>query len=301
MDFDVIIIGGGPGGLAAGIYAGRANLKTLILEGSGVGGQVNYTTDIDNYPGFLGTGPELAEKMREQVEKFGITISQERVKEIANPAQDIKIVRTRRNDYRAKAIIISTGANPRLLGVDGEERLKGAGVSYCATCDGAFFKDKTVLVAGGGNTAFEEALYLSKFCRKVYLVHRSEKFRAAGSLVDRVKANPKITIRTNEQIEKIQGENAVKSVVLKHTLSSRIGVLETDAVFVAIGRVPENALVKDILKLDDSGYIVTDENMRTSVKGIYAVGDVRNTPLRQVVTAASDGAVAASDIAAHIS
>lgn len=300
MDFDVIIIGAGPGGLTAGIYCGRANLKTLILEGSGAGGQVNYTTDIDNYPGFFGTGPELSEKMREQTMKFGVTFSQERVKEIANPEGNMKIVRTRRNEYRAKAIIIATGANPRTLGVDGEERLKGAGVSYCATCDGAFFKDRTVLVVGGGNTAFEEALYLSKFCRAVYLVHRSEKFRAIASLVEKAKQNPKILIRTNEQIEKIQGENAVKSVVLKHTLSSRIGVLDTDAVFVAAGRLPENSLVRDIVEIDEYGYVVTDENMRTSVEGIYAVGDVRKTPLRQIVTAAADGAVAANDVVGYL-
>lgn len=300
MDFDVIIIGGGPGGLSAGLYAGRANLKTLILEGTGIGGQVNYTTDIDNYPGFLGTGPELSEKMREQTEKFGVVFSAENVKEIVNPSAEIKTVRTRRNEYRAKAVIIATGANPRLLGVDGEERLKGAGVSYCATCDGAFFKDKTVLVAGGGNTAFEEALYLSKFCRAVYLIHRSEKFRASKSLVDRVKANSKILIRTNEQIEKIQGDSAVKSVVLMHTISKKITVLDTEAVFVAIGRIPENSLVKDFIKLDESGYIITDENMRTSINGIYAIGDVRKTPLRQIVTAASDGAIAATDIAGII-
>lgn len=300
MDFDVIIIGAGPGGLAAGIYCGRANLKTLILEGQGVGGQVNYTADIDNYPGFFGTGPLLAEKMREQTMRFGVTFSTERAREIANPKADIKIVRTRRNEYRAKAIIISTGANPRTLGVDGEERLKGAGVSYCATCDGAFFKDRTVLVVGGGNTAFEEAVYLSKFCQKVYLVHRNEKFRASASLVEKAKANSKIILRTNEQIEKIQGDNAVKSVVLKHTLSSRMGVLDTDAVFVAVGRVPENSIVKEIVTLDEYGYIVTDENMRTSVAGIYAVGDVRNTPFRQIVTAASDGAIAANDIASTL-
>lgn len=300
MDFDVIIIGGGPGGLSAGIYAGRANLKTLIIEGTGVGGQVNYTTDIDNYPGFFGTGPELSEKMREQTEKFGVIFSQENVKEIANPLSSIKTVRTRRNEYRAKAVIIATGATPRLLGVDGEERLKGAGVSYCATCDGAFFKDRTVLVAGGGNTAFEEALYLSKFCQKVYLIHRNEKFRASKSLIERVKQNSKILIRTNEQIEKIQGTDSVKSVVLMHTISKKITVLDTDAVFVAIGRNPENSLVKDFLKLDEAGYIITDENMRTSVNGIYAIGDVRKTPLRQIVTAASDGAVAATDIAGII-
>ncbi len=300
MDFDVIIIGGGPGGLSAGVYAGRANLKTLILEGTGIGGQVNYTTDIDNYPGFFGTGPELSAKMREQTEKFGVIFSSENVKEIKNPSADIKIVRTRKNEYRTKAIIIATGANPRMLGVDGEERLKGAGVSYCATCDGAFFKDKTVAVVGGGNTAFEEALYLSKFCQKVYLVHRSESFRASKSLVDRVRESSKILIRTNEQIEKIQGDMAVKSLVLMHTISKKITVLDTDAVFVAIGRNPENSLVKDFIGLDEAGYIVTDENMRTNVKGIYAVGDVRKTPLRQIITAASDGAIAANDIAGII-
>ncbi len=257
---------------------------------------MNYTNDIDNYIGFSGTGAELAEKMCEQTAKFGVTFSQERVKEIIKPDADIKIVRTRRNEYRARAIVIATGANPRKLGVDGEERLTGAGVSYCATCDGAFFKDKTTLVVGGGNTAFEDALYLSKFCRAVYLVHRSEKFRANARLVERVKASSKILIRTNETVEKIQGEKAVKSVVLKHTLSSRIGVLETDAVFVAVGRVPETELVRDFLELDDAGYIITDENMRTNIKGIYAVGDVRNTPLRQIVTAAADGAIAANHI-----
>lgn len=298
MDFDVIIIGAGPGGLSAALYCARANLKTLVLEGSGVGGQMNFTSDIDNYLGFSGTGAQLSEKMRAQVEKFDVVFSQEKAAEIRNPAQDIKVVRTRRNEYRARNIIIATGANPRKLGADGEEQFAGAGVSYCATCDGAFFKDKTVTVVGGGNTAFEDAAYLSKFCRMVYLVHRREKFRANARLVEKVKANPKIAIRTNETLEKIQGDRVVKSVVLKHTLSSRIGVLETDAVFVAAGRIPETTLVKDIVKLDDGGYIVTDENMRTSVPGIYAVGDVRNTPLRQIVTAAADGAVAANDICA---
>lgn len=296
MDFDVIIIGAGPGGLSAAMYCARANLKTLVLEGSGIGGQMNLTSDIDNYPGFSGTGTQLSENMRVQAEKSGAVFSQEKVAEIRNPAQAVKLVRTRRNEYRARNIIIATGANPRKLGADGEEQFAGAGVSYCATCDGAFFKDKTVTVVGGGNTAFEEAEYLSRLCRMVYLVHRREKFRASAGLVERVKANPKIAIRTNETVEKIQGDRVVKSVVLKHTLSSRMGVLETDAVFIAAGRIPETTLVKDIVKPDDSGYIVTDENMRTSVPGIYAVGDVRNTPLRQVITAAADGAVAANDI-----
>ena len=301
MDFDVIIIGAGPGGLSCALYCARANLKTLILEGSGVGGQINYTYEVDNYLGFYGSGPELSEKMRSQVEKFDVTFLSEKVREISGWDREIKTVKTRRNEYRAKAIVIATGANPRLLGVDGEERLKGAGVSYCATCDGAFFKDKTVMVVGGGDVALEDAVYLSKFCRAVYLVHRREVFRANATLLEKVKNSAKILVKTNEVVEKIQGDSTVKSVVLKHTLSGKMSVVDTDAVFVAIGRNPETSLVGDFLKLDNGGYIVTDENMRTSVDGIYSIGDVRNTPLRQIITAAADGAIAANDITQKLS
>ncbi|MBR5809051.1 MAG: thioredoxin-disulfide reductase, partial [Clostridia bacterium] len=289
MDFDVIIIGGGPGGLSCALYTARANLKTLVLEGTGIGGQVNYTYEVDNYLGFSGTGAELSEKMKAQVEKFDVTFLSEKVREIADWDKDMKTVKTRRNTYRAKAIVIATGANPRLLGVDGEERLKGAGVSYCATCDGAFFKDKTVMVVGGGNTALEDAVYLSKFCPKVHLVHRRDGFRANAMLLEKVKNSSKILVKTNAVVDKIQGENAVKSVVLRNTLSSKISVVDTDAVFVAIGRNPETSLACDKLSLDDAGYIITDENMRTNIPGVYAIGDVRNTPLRQIVTAAADG------------
>lgn len=296
MEFDVIIIGGGPGGLSCALYCGRANLKTLVLEGSGIGGQINYTNEVDNYLGFWGSGAELAEKMKSQTEKFGVTFLAEKALEILDADKEIKMVKTRRNEYRAGAIVIAAGANPRKLGVDGEERLSGAGVSYCATCDGAFFRDKTVMVVGGGNTALEDAVYLSKFCRAVYLVHRRDAFRANAKLVERVKQSPKILLKTSEVVEKIQGDGMVKSVVLRHTISSKISVVDTQAVFVAVGRDPETALVGDLLTLNESGYIVTDENMRTSVPGIYAVGDVRNTPLRQIVTAAADGAIAANDI-----
>lgn len=296
MDFDVIIIGAGPGGLSCALYSARANLKTLVLEGSGVGGQVNYTYEVDNYLGFYGSGPELAEKMKSQVEKFGVTFLSEKVREITNVDKEMKTVKTRRNEYRAKAVVIATGANPRLLGVDGEDRLKGSGVSYCATCDGAFFKDKTVMVVGGGDVALEDAVYLSKFCHAVHLVHRREVFRANAKLLEKVKNSSKILVKTNAVVEKIQGDNVVKSAVIKNTLSGKMSVVDTDAVFVAIGRNPETELVKDFLKLDDAGYIVTDENMRTSVDGFYAIGDVRNTPLRQIITAAADGAVAANDI-----
>lgn len=301
MDFDVIIIGGGPGGLSCALYTARANLKTLILEGSGVGGQVNYTTEVDNYLGFWGSGAELSEKMRTQTEKFDVTLLQEKVREITDWDKEYKTVKTRKNVYRAKALVIATGANPRLLGVDGEERLKGAGVSYCATCDGAFFKDKTVMVVGGGNTALEDAVYLSKFCRAVHLIHRRDGFRANAKLVEKVRQSQKILVKTNEVVEKIQGDNAVKSVVLRHTLSSKMSVVDTDAVFVAIGRNPETSLVGDMLAKDEGGYIITDVNMRTKIPGVYAIGDVRNTPLRQIVTAAADGAVAANDIVQMLS
>ena len=296
MDFDVIIIGAGPGGLSCALYCARANLKTLVLEGSGVGGQVNYTYEVDNYLGFYGSGPELSEKMKSQVEKFDVTFLSEKVREISGWDKKVKTVKTRRNEYRGKAIVIATGANPRLLGVDGEERLKGAGVSYCATCDGAFFKDKTAMVVGGGDVALEDAVYLSKFCRAVYLVHRREGFRANAKLLEKVRNSSKIIVKTNEVVEKIQGDEKVKSAVLKHTLSGKMSVVDTDAVFVAIGRNPETSLVGDFLKLDNGGYIVTDKNMRTNVDGIYAIGDVRNTPLRQIITAAADGAVCANHI-----
>ena len=299
MDFDVIIIGAGPAGLTAALYCGRASLKTLILESVGSGGQLNYTTEVDNYPGFFGNGAELAEKMRSQALSFGGIFSSERVLEISE-SEGIKTVKTRKNEYHAKSVIIATGAAPRPLGAEGEDEFKGRGVSYCATCDGAFFKDKTVLVAGGGNTAFHDALYLSKFCKAVYLVHRRDSFRASALIVEKVKNNPKIIIKTNEIIEKITGEDMVKSVTLKNTVSEERTVLDTSAVFVAAGRIPNSTIAKDLLTLDSDGYIITDENMLSSISGIYAAGDVRKTPLRQIITAASDGAVAANHIAMNL-
>ena len=299
MDFDVIIIGAGPAGLTSALYLGRANLKTLILESTGVGGQLNYSYEVDNYPGFFGKGIELAEKIHEQTAKFGGVFSSEKVLEIGVLDDGTKFVKTRKNEYRAKSIIIATGASPRPLGVEGEKEFIGRGVSYCATCDGAFFKDKNVAVVGGGNTAFADALYLSKFCHSVFLIHRRETFRASAFLVDKVK-NSKILVRTNEIVEKISGKDMVTSVVLKNTLTNKSSVLDISALFVAVGRIPNSNLAKGILNLDESGYIITDENMRTNIDGIYAVGDIRNTPLRQIITAAADGAVAANDISLNI-
>ncbi|MDD6213695.1 MAG: thioredoxin-disulfide reductase [Firmicutes bacterium] len=296
MTYDVIIIGGGPGGLSAAIYCSRGGLNTLIIESAGTGGQVNYTYDIDNYPGFIGNGRDLAEKMYEQVKGLGIKIVHEKVLKLKNPNSPIKTAVTRKNEYSAPAVIISTGSKPRPLGIDGEERLRGAGVSYCATCDGAFFEGKTAAVVGGGNTAFEDALYLSKLCKKVYLIHRRDSFRANAHLVSLARKNPSIELILNTNITSILGKNIVEAVMLSSRFNEKKQILETDAVFVAAGRIPQTDLAENMLALTDDGYIITDENMRASIDGIYAVGDVRDTPLRQIVTAAADGAIAASDI-----
>ncbi len=293
--YDIIIIGGGAAGLSAAIYACRGGMRTLVLEAVNYGGQINYTYDVDNYPGFFDkpTGEELSAAFLKHAEKFGAEISTEKVREIENADQPVKVVKTRKNSYEARAIIFATGANPRKLGAEGEQTYSGLGVSYCATCDGAFFKGQTTLVVGGGNTAFEDALYLSKFSTKVYLVHRSEKFRANQSLVEKVKANEKISIITNSVVDTIHGRNVVDSVTLKSTITGAASKLDTAAVFVAIGRTPETELAGRYVHLTNDGFILTDREMQTNIKGVFAAGDARETPLRQIVTAAADGAVAA--------
>lgn len=300
--YDIAIIGGGAAGLSAAIYACRGGKKTLVLEKLSCGGQAAKTHEIDNYPGFdnLPTGEELGAHMENHARKFGAQIVRENVKEILDADADIKIIKTRKNEYGARAVIFATGAKPRMLGVEGEEQFGGTGVSYCATCDGAFFKGQTAVVVGGGNTAFEDAIYLSAFCAKVYLVHRSDRFRAVQTLVDRAKAEPKIEILTDYTVEKIQGDTSVSSVVLKHTLSDRVKKLDTSAVFVAIGINPDSALAGTVVDLTKNGFIVTDREMACNVRGFFAAGDVRDTPLRQVITAAADGAVAATSAIAYI-
>lgn len=294
--YDIIIIGGGPAGLSAAIYAGRGGMRTLILEKSAAGGQVNYTYEIDNYPGICDnpTGSELAEKMRTHAEKFGAEIKTETVREIIDPEGDIKRVVTRRNVYETRTVIFATGAVPKKLGADGEDRLYGMGVSYCAVCDGAFFKGQETAVIGGGNTALEDALYLAGFCTRVYLIHRREGFRANASLVKKAQSNPRIVFLTNRTVERICGDTGVKALVLKDTVTGSSSELEVSGVFIAVGTAPETELAKKYVKTDENGFIVTDRYMQTSVKGIYAAGDARETPLRQVITAAADGAVAAT-------
>lgn len=295
MDFDVIIIGGGPAGMTAAIYCSRANLKTLVIESSAPGGQMNLAETIENYPGFTGKGVQLSEFMKKQAESAGAVFVSENVRGIDCANAPVKTVRTRRNEYRAKAVLIATGASPRKLNVPGEDRLLGAGVSYCATCDGAFFRDKTVAVAGGGSTAFSEAQYLSAICKKVYIIHRRDKFRAEAALIDRVKRNPKITVKTNEVITEICGEKSVQSVMLENTENGEKTVLFCDAVFVAAGRTP-NSQLAEFLPRDESGYILAENDMGTGVNGFYAAGDVRKTEIHQIVSAAADGAAAANSI-----
>ena len=301
MIYDIAIIGGGSAGLSAALYAARGGMKVVVFENTGYGGQINYTYDVDNYLGIPSVnGAELAEKMRSHVMKYNCTFSTEGVKQINNPQGKIKTVVTRKNTYSTKAVIIATGATPRKLGIMGEEEFTGNGVSYCATCDGAFSKGKTAAVIGGGNTAFEDALYLSSLCTKVYIINRSNRLRAEKTLVEKAYNTHNIEIITEQKPEKIQGDSSVKSLVLAHSNSGRISVLDTNSVFVAIGRNPKSELVSDFVKLAEDASIITDEKMRTNIPGIFAAGDVRDTPLRQIITAAADGAIAATSAISYI-
>lgn len=301
MIYDIAIIGGGAAGLSAAIYAMRAGMNTVVFEGTGFGGQVNFTSEVDNYLGIQNiSGPELADRMRTHAESFGCEFKTEGIREIKDASRPVKKLITRKNVYEAKTVILATGAKPRKLGVQGEDELSGAGVSYCATCDGAFAKDKTVAVIGGGNTAFEDALYLAALCSKVYIVNRSQKFRADKMLIDKAYANPKIEIITEQKVEKIQGTSSVSSLVLSHSISGKMSVLDVNAVFIAIGRIPESKLYDGIATLETDGSVRCDERMCVGVPGIYAAGDVRNTPLRQIITAAADGAVAATSAVNYI-
>lgn len=301
MVYDIAIIGGGAAGMSAAIYGARGGMSVLVLENTGFGGQVNYTHDVDNYIGLPKiSGSELADRMREHAMQCGGDFRTESVREIKDFMRPVKKLITRQNIYETRSVILATGAKPRKLGVAGEDEFSGAGVSYCATCDGAFFRGKTAVVAGGGNTAFEDALYLAGFCKKVIIMNRSNKFRAAKVLVDKARENPVIEIRTECRIEKIQGSGSVKSVVTANTVNGRIAVLDTDAVFIAIGRVPESGLIASAAELAPDGSVITDEHMRTKTAGIFAAGDVRQTPLRQIITAAADGAVAAESAISYL-
>lgn len=293
--FDTIILGGGPAGLTAALYAGRATLDTLLIERGMYGGQIATTYTVDNYPGSdLGvTGPDIAEKMRAQAEAFGTNFVQEDIQEVSLEG-DIKTVKTRKNEYKAKTIIIATGASPKLAGFKGEDALTGRGVSYCATCDGAFYSELEIAVVGGGDSAVEESLFLTKFAKKVTIIHRRDEFRAAQYLVDKAKENPKIEFLLDSVVEEtISEENSLTGLKVKNVKTNEISDLDVSGVFVFVGYDAITDLYKGQVKMNRLDEILTDTFMQTNIPGVFAAGDVRETVMRQVVTATSDGAVAA--------
>ncbi len=292
--WDTLIVGAGPAGLAAGIYAGRSQLKTLILDRM-PGGQLLITEEIENYPGFHEgiTGFELSEKFRQHAEKFGAKIENGHTVTEVTLDGEIFVVKTDYGEFKGRTLIWAAGSNPRKLGIPGEAEFVGRGVSYCAVCDGAFFKDRVVAVVGGGDSALEEALYLTKFAKKVYLIHRRDKFRAVKIIQDRVKRNEKIEPVLNKVVVSINGKDFVESLTLEDTRTGEKVELPVDGVFIFIGNEPNVSPVIHLVDTDPSGFILTDEEMRTKTPGLFAAGDVRSKPLKQVITAASDGAVAA--------
>ncbi len=287
--YDVIVVGGGPAGLTAAIYAVRANKKVLVLESTACGGQIINTSTISNYPAAPGiTGLEFGQRLQQQAEDLGVEIEFEQVEKIIEN-DGSKIVQTEDDQYKAKAVIIATGTEPRRLSLDNEEKFTGRGISYCATCDGGFYKDKTVAVFGGGNSALHEAIYLSSIAKKVYLIHRREEFRASADLVERARASENIEIIAPAVIVGLHGDNKLEKISLDNGQE-----LELDGLFVAIGREPKAKGLIDGLKLAEGDYIEADERCLTNIPGIFVAGDVRQKELRQLVTATSDGAVAAT-------
>ena len=292
--FDIIILGGGPAGLSAAIYAARSAAKVAIIDISMLGGQPSNYLELENYPGFSRIeGFELMEKFEDQADMFGIEkFPMEEIQSI-NLTSEIKTITTLNGEFKAKSVIIATGAQAKKLGVNGEKEFVGRGVSYCAVCDGAFYKDKTVAVVGGGNAAVEEAMYLTRFANKVYLIHRRDELRADKIVQDRAFKNEKLEFIYDTVVKEINGEDLVKSATIENVKTGEVKDLEINGIFPYIGFEPNVDLFNGKVEQDKNGFIVTDATMHTNIKGVYAIGDVRTTPLRQVITAAADGAIAA--------
>jgi len=292
--YEVIIIGGGPGGLTAGLYTSRARLRTLLIESALLGGQMTTTELIENYPGFPQgvPGDELSRLMEEQAKKFGMeTVTQEVTK--VSLEGKVKVVQTYESTYRCEALIVSTGAEYRKLGVPGEVDFAGKGVSYCATCDGAFFQDSRIVVVGGGDSALTEALFLTKFAKELTIIHRRDALRGTKIYQERALANPKIKFLWNSIVQEIKGDSMVRSIVVKNVKTGETQEFETEGAFLFVGMVPRTQFLKGIVRMDEGGYILTNEQCETSAKGIFAVGDCRKKLLRQIATAVGDGATAA--------
>lgn len=289
--YDIIIIGSGPAGLSAAIYAQRACLDTIVIEKNGIsGGQVLNTWEVDNYPGFPGvTGFELSRQFREHANKLGARVVQDEVVQV-ELSGNVKKVVCEEETYEARCVILASGAHHRTLEVPGEEELRGAGVSYCATCDGAFFRGRTVAVVGGGDAALEDAIFLARMCEKVYIVHRRDKLRGAKRLQEHLQALENIEFVWNSETVAIEGDAQVEALRLRQTKTGEERRLDVEGVFIAVGIAPESELYAGQLELDEQGYIRADESGQTSVPGVFAAGDVRTKALRQILTAASDGA-----------
>jgi len=293
-NYDIVIVGGGPGGLTAGMYCARARRKTILIEKYMPGGQIANTEDVEDYPGFEKiSGPELAMKMADHAKKFGLEIISDEVKEIYAEGEDRLVSVAAGDIYRAKAVIVSTGGSPNKLNVPGEKEFSGKGVSYCAICDGAFFKDEIIAVAGGGDAAVEEGIYLTKFGKKVYIIHRRDKLRAKKIIQERAFKNDKIEFIWDSVIETINGDDKVRSLSLKNVKTGEKSTLDVGAIFVFIGFVPNSDIFREPVKKNESGYIITDFKMETSLKGVYACGDVREQLVKQITNAVGDGTTAA--------
>lgn len=295
--YDLLIIGSGPAGMAAAIYAQRAGLKASVLEKTGIsGGQVLTTYEVDNYPGLPEiSGFDLSEKFKAHALHLGAEIQTAEVKNIIDQGAT-KVLKTDQGCLEAKTVLIATGAHHAKLHVPGEEELAGMGVSYCATCDGAFFRNRTVVVVGGGDVAVEDAIFLARFCKKVYLVHRRDSLRAAKLLQEHMLSLSNVEVLWNTEVKEIAGEEQVEQVTLFYNKENREEVLPVDGVFIAVGTIPDTAFVKGLVQQDEKGCVIAGEDCRTSVKGIYAAGDVRTKALRQILTAAADGANAVTSV-----
>ena len=306
MIYDLVIVGGGPAGISSGIYAGRAKLKTLIIEKETVGGQIKTTNEMVNYPGIMQTtGSAYMETLRKQALDFNVKFKEDEVIDLKLD-EEIKIIKTKKEEIKARAVIYASGASPRKLGFKGEEQFTGRGVAYCATCDGEFFTGLDVFVIGGGYAAAEEAIFLTKFAKKVTVVVRNEEFSCAKTIIDKVKSNPKIEVIYNTELEEVGGEEVLSFAKFRNNVSGKTFEYHaskedgTFGVFVFIGYKPQTELLKGKVNLDSQGYVLTDENMKTNIEGVYAAGDLRPKSLRQVITAVADGAIAATSAEKYI-
>ncbi|WP_055666877.1 thioredoxin-disulfide reductase [Desnuesiella massiliensis] len=299
--YDTIIIGGGPAGLSAGLYAARSKMDTILIERGKFGGQTATTEELENYPGSIEdcTGPGLIERMKKQAEEFGTKFVKDEVLEVELDGKIKKVV-CKKETYEAKTIIIATGAYPRLAGFKNELELRGRGVSYCATCDADFFTELDVAVLGGGDSAIDEAIYLTKFAENVTIIHRRDGFRAAKTSLEKAQNNPKIKFILDTVVEEAKGEEILEGLVLKNVKSGEISELKVDGCFVFVGYLPISDLFKGKIKMNDRGDIITDEDMRCDVPGVFAAGDIREKSLRQVITASADGAIAATTAEKYI-